>query len=102
KNSNKLELANTDPAALKTFIAWIRRYLDPDAEFALSMHLHEGNDENEAKRYWSTILELPDATFHKTFIKPRGTGHRKNNHLHGVCRVRMYRSANAWNRLMAW
>ncbi|HKX75872.1 MAG TPA: hypothetical protein VJR05_10830, partial [Acidimicrobiia bacterium] len=31
KQRNHLEVANTDPAALRLFIRWIRSYLDPDA-----------------------------------------------------------------------
>jgi hypothetical protein len=40
------------------------------------------------------------ANFHKTFIKPKGTGHRKNHLKHGICTVRMRRAADAWNILM--
>jgi hypothetical protein len=40
--------------------------------------------------------------FYKTYIKPRGTGYRKN-HLHwGVCNVRLRRSTDAWIRTDGW
>lgn len=102
KTRNKLSMANTDPRALRLFIAWVRGFLLPEADFRLHLHLHEGNDERAAKSHWREVLELPEAKFHKTFIKPKGTGHRKNNHLHGVCTVRALKSADAFQTIAAW
>ena len=102
KTSPRLGMANTDPRALRLFIAWVRSYLDPNADFVLALHLHEGNDDEAAKHWWAEALGLPGVKFHKTFVKPRGTGHRKNRWLHGVCRVQMRRSANAYNTTMEW
>ena len=102
KTRNFLDLTNTDPAALRYFINWVRMYLDDEAVFKLGLHLHEGNDEEAAKQYWSEILDLRSAHFDKTFIKPAGTGHRKNQLAHGVCRVRTLRASNHWNRTMVW
>ncbi|MCP4965913.1 MAG: hypothetical protein GY926_11820 [bacterium] len=99
---NGFALANTDARALRLFVGWVRKYLDSTAEFRLSLHLHEGNDELAAKTHWRTELCLPGALFTKTFIKPKGTGHRKNQLPAGVCRVRVLRSSNHWNRTMAW
>ena len=102
KTRNSLDLSNADPAALRTFIRWVRWYLDANAEFVLSMHLHKGNDDNAAREYWAEAVGLPRARFTKTFIKPPGTGHRKNHLKHGVCRVRVLRPSDHWNRVMAW
>lgn len=97
-----MSMVNTDPRALRLFIAWIRSYIDPHAEFRLALHLHEGNVEAEARAWWAEELELHEAVFTKTFIKPAGTGHRKNRWLHGVCRVTVRRSANAYHRTTTW
>ena len=102
KTRNHLEMANADPRALRLFILWIRTYLDPDAVFSLQLHLHEGNDEGEARSYWRAETGLMTGNFHKTFIKPKGTGHRKNNLRHGVCTVKMRRCSNAWQRTTVW
>jgi hypothetical protein len=98
KTRSDLSIVNADPAALRLFIGWVRCYLDRRADFCLSLHLHEGNNESAAKAYWRHATTLTDAPFTKTFIKPRGTGHRKNHLPHGVCRVRVRRSSNARNR----
>jgi hypothetical protein len=102
KTSPQLGMANTDPKALRLFIRWYRAYFNKDAEFVLSMHLHHGNDEMAARQWWAQALDLPEARFTKTFIKPPGTGHRKNRWLHGVCRVQARRSADAYHATMAW
>ncbi len=102
KTRNHLTLANADPRALRLFIYWIRTYLDPAADFSLQLHLHEGNDEGAARSYWRAETGLNNANFHKTFIKPKGTGHRKNHLRHGVCTVKMRRCSDAWQRTIVW
>ena len=102
KGRNKLTMANTDSRALRLFIHWIRTFVDPKARFSLALHLHEGNDEVAAKQHWRAETGLYRANFHKTFIKPKGTGHRKNHLEHRVCTVRMKRPADAWNIVMEW
>ena len=102
KTRNDFTLSNSDPAALRAFVTWVRRYLMPEAQFVLSMHLHEGNNESAARAYWREATRLGNASFTKTFIKPKGTGHRKNQLEYGICRVRARHSADAWNTVMAW
>jgi len=102
KTRNDLTLSNSDPAAHRLFVAWIRRYVDPTARFRLSLHLHEGNDEAAATAFWRRETQLDSALFTKTFIKPRGTGHRKNQLKYGVCRVRVLQGGDAWNQIMQW
>jgi len=102
KTTPRLGIVNTDPRTLRLFISWVRTYLDPNAEFAMGLHLHDGNDEMAAKTWWADALGIQNAQFHKTFVKPPGTGHRKNRWPRGVCRVQMRRSADAHHRTMAW
>lgn len=102
KGRNRVSMANADPRALRLFIRWLRTYVDPGATFTIHLHLHEGNDEGAAKRYWRCETGLDHANFYKTFIKPRGTGHRKNHLPHGICTVRMRRASDSWNVIMEW
>jgi hypothetical protein len=102
KTRNQLRLANTDPKALRLFVAWVRGYIDPDASFSMQLHLHEGNDENAARCYWRRETGLARANFYKTFIKPKGTGHRNNRIPYGVCSVKVRRCADGWHTAMAW
>jgi hypothetical protein len=104
KTGRALQMSNSDPRALRLFIDWVRRFHCQDAEFVLQLHLHEGNDETHAKDAWITALPLDpaEASFHRTFIKPKGTGYRKNHLAHGVCRVRLRRGTDAFIRTMVW
>jgi hypothetical protein len=102
KTKKELELANADPAALRLFMRWARRYHDRAARFRACLNLHADNDEGAAIAWWCEQLGLAPRDFTKTFVKPDGTGHRKNHLPHGVCRVRMGRSGDAWHRTMVW
>jgi hypothetical protein len=102
KTKNQLRLANTDPRALRLFINWVLAYIDPKARFSIQLHLHEGNNETEAKQYWRRQTGLDGANFYKTYIKPKGTGHRKNHIPYGVCTVKVRRCSDGWHRAMAW
>ncbi|MGH8913076.1 MAG: hypothetical protein ACRDZM_01000 [Acidimicrobiia bacterium] len=102
KTSRRLEMAHSEPGALRLFMRWARTFHDPRASFAASLNLHSDNNESEARHFWSTELGIPLDDFTKTFIKPDGTGHRKNHLSTGVCRVTMRRSTDAFLTTMAW
>ena len=101
KTTRRLQLANADPAVLRMFVRWTRAYLDPGGVFVMSLNLHANNNEPAAKRWWADQLDLPP-DFTKTYIKPDGSGHRKNSLPNGVCRVTQRRSADAFVAAMAW
>jgi hypothetical protein len=102
KTERALGMANSDAALLRVFLRWTRAFHDDAAEFSLKLNLHAENDEAGARRWWSASLDLPLSSFNRTYIKPDGTGHRKNSLPHGVCQVRVRRSADAFHRTMAW
>jgi len=102
KTRNDLKIANSDPRTHRLFVRWIRTYIEPDAEFSLQLHLHEGNDELAARQHWQAAIGLHDARFHKSFIKPHGTGHRKNHLQHGICTLVVRRPADPWQITMTW
>lgn len=102
KTDRILGIVNSDERLLNLFIAWTRAHLDREAEFVLALNLHADNDESAARAHWKRALDVETPEFTKTFIKPDGTGHRKNHLPWGVCRVRLRRSTDAWIRTMAW
>jgi len=102
KTTRRLELANADPRALRLFMAWTLRYLDPRASFVAALNLHANNDEPAARSFWQKQLGVQPGDFTKSYVKPEGTGHRKNHLRHGVCRVRLRRGTDAFVRTMSW
>ena len=67
-----------------------------------ALNLHADNDEVMARHFWSERLDIEIGAFTKSFVKPDGTGHRKNHLATGVCRVRMRRSTDAFIATMTW
>jgi len=102
KTHADLALANSDPRALRLFVAWVRSFHTPNADFVLKINLHAGNDEPGARAFWRGETGLADSDFHRTFVKPEGTGHRKNHLPFGVCQVRVRKCTNYWIRTMEW
>jgi hypothetical protein len=103
KTCRRLQLAHSEAEALRMFASWTRRFHDPDAAFRGALNLHANNDEPAAREYWANELGLDPMTgFTKTFIKPDGTGHRKNHLRFGVCSLRMARGTDALIRTLEW
>lgn len=102
KTNRRLEMTHSEPEALRLFMAWSRRFLQPRATFGAALNLHWNNDEARAKLFWSQELQIDMGCFTKSFIKPDGTGHRKNHLPHGVCRATMRKSTDALVTTLAW
>lgn len=94
----ELRFTNSDPAMIKLFVSWSFRYLELGADgFAVSLHLHSGQDETERLEFWSGLTGIPLRYFRKTFVKPEGTGHRKNVLYQGTASVTIRRSGACLN-----
>lgn len=102
KTIRRLTMANADPAALRMFKRWSERYLPPNLGWRAKLNLHADNDEVAAREWWSAEVEIPLTDFTKTYVKPDGTGHRKNHLPHGVCTLVKRKSADAFIVTMAW
>lgn len=101
KTQSTLGMANADPSALRLFMSWSDRYFG-DGGYRARLNLHADNDERAAREWWAEQLSLRLEDFTKSFIKPDGTGHRKNHLPCGVCLVNRRRSADALHISLAW
>lgn len=103
KRSNRLSFSNSDPRLVCLFIAWVQRYLEVGLDrVTVRLHLHDGQDEAERKALWLAATGVPKDQFGKTFIKPEGTGHRKNILYQGTAEVCVRRSTDLFHRVMGW
>ncbi len=102
KTIRRLAMANADPAALRMFKRWSETYLLPNSGWRARLNLHADNDEPAAREWWSEQVALPVEDFTKTFVKPDGTGHRKNHLPYGVCTLTKRKSADAFLITMVW
>ena len=102
KTQNQLGIAMADPSGLRMFMKWGDRYHRPQDGYRARLNLHADNNEPAARAFWACELGLDLADFNKSYIKPDGTGHRKNHLPHGVCSVTMRKSSDAFHATAAW
>jgi hypothetical protein len=102
KVGRQLALANSDPAALRLFKSWAEHFLPPNHGWSARLNLHADNDEKGARMWWAGQLLVPFDHFTKSYIKPDGTGHRKNHLPYGVCTLTKRRGTDAYHQTMAW
>lgn len=85
KATKRLSMANSDPAALRMFVAWAEAFLPPETGWRAKLNVHANDDEVKARSWWSEQLQFDICDFTKSYIKPDGAGHRKNHLPFGVC-----------------
>lgn len=100
--TNGVEITNSDPELIKFMMYWLLNICDvPFSRLKACLHIHTNQNEEKAKKYWSKITKIPLNRFGKTYIKPRGTGHRKNILHNGLIKVR-YHNEDLRHRILTW
>lgn len=86
--TNKLEFVNSDPDLLKLFINLLRKAFNlNETKFRIHLQIHDTHDFKVIKKYWSKLLQIPEAQFMKpTITKMKGGKHRKE--YLGTCALR--------------
>ena len=90
KKENSFAIANSNPAILKGIVTLLR-YLYPldESKFRCCLHLRSDQNEKELKSYWSKLLNIPEAKFHKTQFDKRTIKKTYENYK-GVCLVNYF------------
>lgn len=85
---NNAGIANSDARVIRLMVAWFEKYFHVKrASLTIHLHLHSGQDEEKMKKYWSTLTGVPRKNFIKSFIKPEGSGYRKNILYNGTVKL---------------
>ena len=88
KKSGGASIANSDPRIIKFMSQWFDEFFGIKPEqLKIYLHLHSGQEEDKIKLYWSKITGVPLKNFGKSFIKPEGSGYRKNILYNGTVRL---------------
>lgn len=98
-------MSNADPRMITFMVGWFRTIFNIHPhQLKAHLHIHYGNDERKIKRYWSALTGIPLINFGKSFIKPRGTGHRTNILPNSVIKIRVRGAGteNLRHRILAW
>ena len=74
KRDGSVVFANTDPAMIAFFCAWLRRYFSVDeGRLRARVYLHEGLDLDRAQQFWSAITGVPLEQFRTGYRGRRPT-----------------------------
>jgi hypothetical protein len=84
KTDGEVRFANTDPAMMRFFCAWLRRFFAIDeSRLRVRVYLHEGLDLDAAQQFWSDATEIPLAQFGKAYRAKADPTLRLHKHEHG-------------------
>lgn len=89
KSGRNVAFCNAGPKVLRFIMGWFRETCGvAENKFRLSLYLHDNLNENNAKRYWSKVTELPIASFRKSYIVKNNPNRlRKAKHIYGIIRI---------------
>lgn len=87
RTKGRVEIANTDPKILTSFLKLFRYlYLHEKSRFRCHLNLRMDQSEEKIKNYWSKILHIPKSQFIKTSFERRSTTATFKKYK-GVCTV---------------
>lgn len=84
-------ITNSDPNMIRFMMVWFRDVLGiNDKDFRVGLNIHSGQSEDEIRLFWSELTRIPLSQFHKTYIKPEGSGYKKNKLYYGTVKISIY------------
>jgi hypothetical protein len=97
-----VEITNSDPKLIKFMVRWLKEVCGVTSErLSARLNIHANQNDKKVKKYWSKITNIPLSQFSKSYLKPEGTGHRKNILHNGVIRVK-FGNEDLRHRIMTW
>ena len=101
KRDGELRFANTNPAMIATYVAWLRRFFEIDeSRLRGKLYLHQDLDLDAAISYWSAITGIGAERFTKPYRAIRDPSIRSAKHRYG-CLTVAYNSRSIHRRVMA-
>lgn len=64
-----LSVSNTDPAVIKFFIVWFKKYNIPKEKLSIKLHLYKDMNIEKEVHFWSNLLKIPIQQFKRPYIK---------------------------------
>jgi hypothetical protein len=89
KTDGMVAFANTDPAMVAFFCAWLRTVFSIDeSRLRVAVYLHQGLDISAAEDFWSSVTGVPRQQFNKPYRAVADPTIRTNKHAHGCAYVK--------------
>lgn len=99
-DGREVAFANTDPAMVEFFCAWLRAtFCIDESRLRVSVYLHQGLDIDEAEDFWSSLTGVPRHQFNKPYRAVADPTIRTNKHAYGCAYVR-YNSVEVHRSIM--
>jgi hypothetical protein len=88
KTDGEVRFSNSDPAMVRLFCVWFRRFFYVDEKRLRGrLYLHEGLDLIATEAFWSALANIPTDQFHKPYRAVPDPSIRRNKHEHGCFSV---------------
>jgi hypothetical protein len=88
KSTCNLELNNSDPSLLKLYCKFLKKYLCHDIKrWRARLFLYPDINENKIRKFWSSLLRIPEKQFIKSYISQSRSNITKNKLVYGTCSV---------------
>lgn len=100
--NREMAISNSDPELIKSMVDWFEKICKiPTTKLKARLNIHANQNDMRIKKYWSRITGIPLGNFGKSYIKPEGTGHRKNILHNGVIKIGV-NNEDLRHRIMGW
>lgn len=77
KDTTTIRFSNSDPNMIKVFLHLLRTSFSIDeSKLNALVHIHSYHNNDEIKKFWSSVTKIPLKQFYKSYKKPH-TGKRK-------------------------
>lgn len=84
KRDGSVKFANSDPAVVRFFCEWLRRFFAiNEARLRGRLYLHQGLDLEAATSFWSDVTAIPPEQFTKPYRAVSDAGLRNTKHVFG-------------------
>ncbi len=86
KTGGAVIFANTDPNLALLFITLLRKCFPIDeSKFRIRLHLHYYHKNASIRKYWASILKVPESQFGKIHLKRRSKNKKFRKNFAGIC-----------------
>ncbi|MEU9028728.1 hypothetical protein AB0D46_14585 [Streptomyces sp. NPDC048383] len=100
-----INFTNSDPAMIRTFLAWLRLLKVDTGRLRFFLQIHESADVEAAERYWVDVVGMDRRQFGKTSLKqhnPRTNRKNTGEGYHGCLSVRVLQGTELYRRIEGW
>lgn len=89
KNGGVVALSNSDPDIIKVFLCFLRRVCGiTEDRLRILLHIYKDQNENQLKKFWSSVTTIPLRQFVKTYMHKGKKGTYKNKSHYGTISLR--------------